>query len=142
MWVTGQSVQNSFYGIYNKAIGRNLLKKVGAFSDILHDHYSNEHGVNFKDVLSKIKTVTEYDENVTSKVFGYKTRDNYYDQASSIHKVPHITVPTFILLAKDDPVIGEGCIDHDICKANPNVLLGVTDHGGHLGYFETFMSTG
>ncbi len=44
-------------------------------------------------------------------------------------------------MAKDDPIIGEKAIDYDTCSKNPYVLLGVTDHGGHLGYFESACST-
>jgi predicted alpha/beta-fold hydrolase len=44
-------------------------------------------------------------------------------------------------MAKDDPIIGEQSIDYDICRKNPYVLLGVTERGGHLGYFESLLST-
>ncbi|CDW88437.1 ymr210w-like protein [Stylonychia lemnae] len=141
MWITGQAIANNFYGAYDKAIGSNLVRKIQKHADMIHDNYHQNFGVDLKKHLQEINTVTAYDHHITSKVFGYGTRDNYYDKASSIHKVPHIDVPTFVLFAKDDPVIGEGSIDYEICKQNPKILLGVTDHGGHLGYFETFMST-
>jgi predicted alpha/beta-fold hydrolase len=44
-------------------------------------------------------------------------------------------------MAKDDPIIGELAIDYDTCSRNPYVLLGVTDRGGHLGYFESAFNT-
>ena len=44
-------------------------------------------------------------------------------------------------MSKDDPIIGENAIDYDTCSKNPYVLLGVTHHGGHLGYYESAFST-
>lgn len=53
---------------------------------------------------------------------------------------PKIKTPTFLLMAKDDPIIGENCVDTEIPQKNPYLLMGVTNHGGHLGYFENFFS--
>lgn len=78
---------------------------------------------------------------MTSKAFGYGDIKTYYDKASCVHWIPNIKTPTFFLMAKDDPIIGEKAIDMDTCKANPYVLLGVTEKGGHLGYFHSVIST-
>jgi len=45
------------------------------------------------------------------------------------------------LMAKDDVIMGEKSIDYETCIANPNILLAVTENGGHLGYFESVYST-
>jgi predicted alpha/beta-fold hydrolase len=45
-----------------------------------------------------------------------------------------------MLMAKDDPIIGSDTICYEICNRNPYLLLGVTKRGGHLGYFESFLS--
>lgn len=44
----------------------------------------------------------------------------------------------FILKAKDDPVLGPGSVKNDIVLNNPNILIGETNYGGHLGFFESF----
>lgn len=141
MWECGESVRSNMYGMYDFVIGQNLKKKVGQYRSILKDHYFDNHGVDLEKALIKVRTVTDYDHLVTSKVFGYETIENYYNKASSVHRIPHITTPTFIMMAKDDPVIGGKSIDYETCQSNPNVLLGVTEHGGHLGYFESVFST-
>jgi predicted alpha/beta-fold hydrolase len=78
---------------------------------------------------------------MTSRAFGFGTLQNYYDKASSIHRIPHVKTPLFIIMAKDDPIIGEKAIDHETCSKNPYVLLGVTEQGGHIGYFESMFHT-
>ena len=42
--------------------------------------------------------------------------------------------------ALDDPVVSRDCIDFEVFKSNPNVVLGTNRHGGHLGYHESMFS--
>ena len=65
---------------------------------------------------------------------------NYYDKASGYHHIPNIRVPFFMMMAKDDPLIGSSAICYEAPKRNPHVILGVTERGGHLGYFESLAS--
>ena len=76
------------------------------------------------------------DEEITSKFFGFKDRNDYYDKASCFHRIPTISTPTVFFNAYDDPIISANCIDYDIFKANANVALATTRYGGHLGYME------
>ena len=84
-----------------------------------------------------MKYLHELDLNCTSIVNGFGTLENYYDKASCVHRVPNISVPTFIMFALDDPIIGETSVDYDVCKKNPFVLVGTTKKGGHVGYYES-----
>lgn len=45
----------------------------------------------------------------------------------------------FILKSKDDPVIGPNSVNNELALNNPNILIGETNFGGHLGYFESFL---
>ena len=38
-------------------------------------------------------------------------------------------------MAKDDPVVGAKAICTEVVKKNPYLLLGVTERGGHVGFF-------
>lgn len=40
----------------------------------------------------------------------------------------------------DDPLIGADGIAFEECMENPYILLALTKKGGHLGYFEDFIS--
>ena len=46
-----------------------------------------------------------------------------------------------IMMARDDPMIGEQAIPVEEAPDNPNVLLAITKYGGHLGYYENFFTT-
>lgn len=43
------------------------------------------------------------------------------------------------IMALDDPLIGLEGIAYEQCMANHNVMLGITQRGGHLGHFESFL---
>ena len=47
----------------------------------------------------------------------------------------------FILMAKDDPVVGPKSICTEVILQNPNLLMGITEGGGHVGYFENAFSS-
>jgi len=66
---------------------------------------------------------------------------DYYAHASSALTIHNIKVPTLIMNARDDPLLGPDSIAYKECRANPNVLLAVTEKGGHLGYFENAISS-
>ena len=43
-----------------------------------------------------------------------------------------IQIPILALNARDDPFVDESALKHD----NENIILGITEHGGHLGFLE------
>ena len=73
-------------------------------------------------------------------MWGFKDREDYYRKASCMHRIPQIKIPTFFMNALDDPIVNEKCIDFDSFKSNPNIILGTTRIGGHLGYHESLFS--
>lgn len=51
----------------------------------------------------KSRTIKEFDTNFTSKHFGFKDVDHYYDEATLHNKLHKIAVPLLCLSAADDP---------------------------------------
>jgi len=43
------------------------------------------------------------------------------------------------LNALDDPIVGRNAIDtsYELFAQNENIVLGITKHGGHLGFHES-----
>ncbi|TNV77592.1 hypothetical protein FGO68_gene4857 [Halteria grandinella] len=141
MWECGKNLEHRNMGFYNYVLGNNLKRKINLFAPKIHQHYKDNHGIDVHQVLSQCRHLIDIDTHMTAKSFGYGNIENYYDKASCIHRIPHIKTPLFIMMARDDPIIGENAIDHETCKENPYILLGVTDQGGHIGYFESMFHT-
>ena len=81
-----------------------------------------------------------FDDKITAPFFGYKNRDDYYDKASCFHRIPDIKVPTLFMNALDDPIVTHKSIDYEVIKNNPFTVVGTTNHGGHVGYSNSFFS--
>jgi predicted alpha/beta-fold hydrolase len=84
--------------------------------------------------LDRIRTVYEFDDVYTAKLFGFGTADNYYDTQSAKNFLDGIRVPALIVQAKDDPLIPFSVFNQPAFRTNPNLTLIATDHGGHLGF--------
>lgn len=89
--------------------------------------YSPEH-------LKKIRTIYDFDDFYTARMFGFGTAANYYRTQSSNQYLEKIRVPTLLIIAKDDPLVPFTVYDHPAFRSNPNLRLLAVDHGGHLGF--------
>lgn len=91
------------------------------------DMYTLEH-------LPKIKTIADFDDHYTARLFGFGTAANYFRTQSSQQFLDKIRVPTLLIQAKDDPLIPFRVYDHPALSRNPHLKLVAVEHGGHLGF--------
>jgi predicted alpha/beta-fold hydrolase len=57
------------------------------------------------DRLPRMSTLGKWHDAVTAPACGYRNAADYYRQASALHVIPQIRVPTLIVMAQDDPFI-------------------------------------
>ncbi|KAH0768282.1 hypothetical protein KY285_004153 [Solanum tuberosum] len=88
------------------------------------------------DSISKICCIRDYDQHVTCVLNDFETVDTYYRKVSCSSYVGNVRVPLLCISALDDPVCSRETIPWDECRANKNVVLATTQHGGHLGHLE------
>ncbi|BBN17002.1 uncharacterized protein MPTK1_7g11160 [Marchantia polymorpha subsp. ruderalis] len=89
-------------------------------------------------LLSSSRTVRDFDNHCTRHVGKYETVDTYYRRCGSSQYLEGVAVPLLCVSAEDDPICTKEAIPYDECRVNPNIILAVTKHGGHLGYFDGF----
>ncbi|XP_042625676.1 phospholipase ABHD3-like [Cyprinus carpio] len=106
-----------------------LQASVDRHRTILEKKYDIDH-------VMKAKTIREFDERFTSVMFGYPSNDDYYRDASPIHKIKSVQVPMLCLNAADDVFSPNHAFPVEAVKQNPNVALLITYHGGHIGFLE------
>lgn len=82
--------------------------------------------------LSNVFNVYEFDDVYTAPRSGFKNALDYYTQCSSKLFVNKITLPTFIMYAKDDPVITRRAFL--ALDKKPNIDMLITPAGGHVGW--------
>jgi predicted alpha/beta-fold hydrolase len=84
--------------------------------------------------LPKIKSIQDFDDHYTARLFGFGTAANYFRTQSSNQFLERIRVPTLLVQSKDDPLVPFAIFDHPAIGANPYLALLAVEHGGHLGF--------
>jgi uncharacterized protein len=84
--------------------------------------------------LAQVRSVYEFDDHYTAKIFGFGTADRYYQTQSSRQFLERIRIPTLMVHAKDDPLVPFTSYEHPAVRANPYVRLLAVERGGHLGF--------
>lgn len=128
--------------VVDRWLGRNSKQKIYG-SGLIYGlkEFAHMHKASFSkmvdwDFLNKARTVREFDDRITRLLGKFETVDTYYRRCSSAQFLPGVAVPLLGISALDDPICTREAIPWDECRANPNIILGVTSHGGHLAYLE------
>lgn len=88
-----------------------------------------------KEELKKLNTFYLFDDQVTAPLHGFKGVDDYYDRASGITLLKHITKPTLIIHAQDDPFMTDAVIPTKD-ELSTAVEYELHAKGGHVGFIK------
>lgn len=91
--------------------------------------------------IKKSRSIRDFDNYFTCRIGKFETVDTYYRKCSSVHFLSNVSVPLLCVNALDDPVCTKEAIPWDECRANKNIVLATTLHGGHLAFFEGLMAS-
>jgi len=81
-----------------------------------------------------IRSLREFDDRITALYSGFTSADDYYNRAAASRLLSRIAVPTLILHALDDPFVRITDESRDKIRANPNITLMESEHGGHCAF--------
>jgi predicted alpha/beta-fold hydrolase len=84
--------------------------------------------------LAGVWSVRDFDDKITAFYSGFASADDYYTRAAAARVVDHISVPTLVIHALDDPFIRMLPETRAKIIANPNIRFMETKHGGHCGF--------
>ena len=87
--------------------------------------------------IHRIRSFRQFDDLYTAPLHGFLDANDYWQQCSCKTFLPHIQTPTILVSAEDDPFRATSCYPFEEAKANPNLCLIVTKHGGHVGFLDT-----
>lgn len=87
-------------------------------------------------------SLVEFDNLITTRMFGFDDAWDYYTQVSSCKVLNKIRIPVFGINALDDPILGTVGLPYEEARRNPWLVLATTKHGGHMGWFERASSGG
>src|SRR5438067_4257707 len=81
-------------------------------------------------VLSGLASVRDFDDRVTARCCGFQSADDYYTRSSASRVAENISVPALVVYALDDPFIRVLPATREKLRANRNIRLIETAHGG------------
>jgi predicted alpha/beta-fold hydrolase len=88
--------------------------------------------------LNSICTFYEFDTRFTAPAHGFQSVYHYWESSSGINFLEHITVPTLLVTALDDPFLSATCYPHALANSSQRIYLETPQHGGHVGFVDSF----
>lgn len=130
-----------FYQWYFIKCLRDRLTKKVALQPSLFSNAQNSMAIDLDkesfisnpNMIYKIHTIHDFDDNVTAPIHGFLDAEEYYTKTSCRNFLKTISIPTLILHAKDDPFMYEDVIPN-ADELSPHITLEITESGGHVGF--------
>lgn len=85
-------------------------------------------------LVARINNFTDIIELHTVPAFGYESPEHYWREASSLHKLSNIAVPTLLINAKDDLFLPDSCYPVETAQESEYLFLETPQYGGHVGF--------
>jgi predicted alpha/beta-fold hydrolase len=84
--------------------------------------------------LSRMRSLREFDDQVTARFSGFAGADDYYHRAASARVLENIRIPTLVIHAEDDPFIRVLPTTRAKLRSNPSIQFVECAHGGHCAF--------
>ncbi|HEX6805510.1 MAG TPA: alpha/beta fold hydrolase [Terriglobales bacterium] len=81
-----------------------------------------------------VRSLREFDDRVTAFYCGFKGAEDYYTRSAAANVVDQISVPAYILHAKNDPFIRILPQTSEKIRRNQNITFVETEDGGHCSF--------
>jgi uncharacterized protein len=112
---------------YQRHFVTGLMARYGRKAKLFPERYS-QNG------FERIRTVREFDDEITAPQFGYRDAQEYYEAVGAKKLVSNIRVPMLMLTAKDDPFVPYESFLRARIAENPAICFVTPEHGGHCGF--------
>ncbi len=86
------------------------------------------------DLLRKVKDFDMFDTHFTAKLHGFKDAADFYQSVSADNWMSEIAIPTLIINALNDPLIGKDSYPIKLAESKSAIILEMPKRGGHTGF--------
>lgn len=117
----------------NKHLAQRLCEMVKP-----HMHKFSETGIDMDYALGS-KTIREFDERFTAKIFNYASVDDYYSAATLRSQLINVKIPLVCINAADDIFCPANSIPCQEVLSTRNIALVISSRGGHIGFMDGFL---
>lgn len=113
--------------IYEWKFLRGLRRRYRRKVELFPGRYDPAH-------LAGLRTIRDFDNEITARYSGFTGADDYYHRASAARVVEDIAVPALVIHSMDDPFIRMLPETRAKLLANRHVRFLETQHGGHCAF--------
>lgn len=86
------------------------------------------------DGIEQLETFDQFHDRYTAPLHGFSSRNHFFERATCDQYMPEIQIPTLIVNAANDPMLGEKCYPRSMAEASANLFLEIPRRGGHAGF--------
>ena len=86
------------------------------------------------DLLKGVHDFDAFDTLFTAKLHGFKDANDFYQAVSADNWMAFIEIPTLILNALNDPLLGPECYPVSLAEKKAEIILEMPKRGGHTGF--------
>lgn len=86
------------------------------------------------DILNGVNDFDSFDTLFTAKLHGFKDANDFYRAVSADNWMKFIEIPTLILNALNDPLLGPECYPVSLAEKKAEIILEMPKRGGHTGF--------
>jgi uncharacterized protein len=126
--VVAKKIERGFSRVYQWYLLRSLRRDVARKRKAL----GNDLGITRRE-LRRLNTFFKFDDRVSGPWNGFRGAEDYYARTRSDVLLKHVSVPTLIVNARNDPLVPVHLIPHRR-DVSDKVTIEITDGGGHLGF--------
>jgi uncharacterized protein len=88
--------------------------------------------------FGRIRTVREFDDEITAPQFGYRDAHEYYEAVGAKKVVVQVRVPMLMITAQDDPFVPYESFLRAKIAENPAIRFVAPEHGGHCAFISKY----
>jgi len=85
--------------------------------------------------VDRMRTFAEFDDRFTAPLHGFDGAEDYWKRSSSRQFLKHIAIPTLLVSAANDPILGPACYPSADAQESQHFFLEVPKAGGHVGFY-------
>lgn len=117
-----------------KYLERAIAKELNRLALQLHRYHPQDFDLA---AIERADSIWGFDHELVIPRLGFATVEDYYAASCPLPFLPHLTVPTLILYAADDPLFNPALVPELVAlgEQNPHLEVVVTEDGGHVGYY-------
>ncbi|MBE9182645.1 alpha/beta fold hydrolase [Oculatella sp. LEGE 06141] len=121
---------------WGRYLERAIARQLQALAWQIHAYHP---GALDPSAIARVNSIRTFDHELVIQRLGFESVEAYYDATSPLQQLPHLTRPTLILYAADDPMFDPTLVPElkAVCAQNAAIDLRLTSHGGHVGYLSS-----